>query len=149
MGHQPSLHQSARGLMGHRDSHCQDSHWMNKYPIFVIMTSSLFSASIHFRLCLVSFTILRSCWKQSWPLTTSAADWFAGHRGGQKRHKKTDDSISVITEAWFNLLSIQSASSLPSRSAFSKKKFQTPFCLSRLSHLSQFRQNAASKAHRF
>lgn len=124
MGHQrfflPTLHQSARGLMGHRDSNSQDSHWMNEYPIFLIMTSSLFSDSIHYSLCLVPFTNSHSRWKQYWPLTTSAVDWFVGHPGGQRRHKKTDDSIFIITMARFNLLSIQSAFSLWSQSVFFK-----------------------------
>lgn len=132
----PSLHQSAGGLMAHGDSHRMNER-TNECPIFLIMTSSLFSDSIHYRLCFVSFAHLHSHWKQI--LTT---DHFSCRlirrtpRGRKKRHKKTDDSISIITKARFNLRSIQSASS---KSIGYLQKFKTPLCLSRFSHLSQFR----------
>lgn len=46
-------------------------------------------------------------------------------RGGQRRHKKTDDSISVKTRHRFNLLSIQSAPSLSESISFLEKKIKT------------------------
>lgn len=125
-----SLHQSAGGVTGHRGSHWQDSLWMKKYPIFVIMTSSLFPAFMF--------------WLKAIPTT----DHFSGRLitvrlipGGQKRHK-TDDSISVITENWFHLLSIQLASSLPSQLLFSKNKKCHLFAWGGC----QFRLPAVSKA---
>lgn len=90
----------------------QDSHWMNGYPIFLIMTSILFSDPIHYRLCLVSLTNPHSCWKWYWPLTNSEWIDLQDTGGGGK---KTDDSISIITQAQFSL-----AASLPSRSVFLK-----------------------------
>lgn len=128
----PSPHQSARGTTGQKGSNSQDTHRMSEHLIFLIMAPSLFPVSIHYRLCSVPFANSHSRRKQRWPLTTSALNWFAGRPGGRKRRRKTNDSISIITTARFNLL----FGSISEVNHFSSK-FKSPSCFCR-SRLNQF-----------
>lgn len=95
---------------------------MNKYFILGSVTSGLLSASIHFQ------NLLGLIHHAPVPLKAPVTTDRFGCRlicrtpGGQKRHKKTDDSISVKTPARFNLLSIQSALSLSKPISLPKKR---------------------------
>lgn len=129
---------SVRVVMGHGDGDSQDTQWMNtpsssSWPLTCFQVQSITDyVRSHLQIPLPAESNT-----DHWPLQL----WIDSQDAwGTEEHPKTDDSISIITKARFNLLSIQSVASLPSQRAF-LWKFKTPFCLSRLSHLNQFRSN--------